>query len=96
MNYDLFSVKFSVNFVGMYRKDNVLTLVLLVFEMLRIPSAKVDAHFPKKLSFVANKGLAQDAFGKYPRAIKNLSKYTVANSYEHKFSYYLVYSTKLP
>ena len=82
----------------MYRMDTVLPLILLVFEMLKIPKTKVEAHFLKKLDFVTNKCLALDAFGKCPRTTENLSKYTALQlsqySYVHIFSY-LVYSTKL-
>ena len=60
----------------MYRMDTVLSLILLVFEMLKIPKTKVEAHFLKKLDFVTNKCLALDAFGKCPRTTENLSKYT--------------------
>ena len=60
----------------MYRMDTVLSLILLVSEMLKIPRAKVEAHFLKKLSFRTNKCLAQNAFGKCPRTTENLSKYT--------------------
>ena len=35
----------------------------------------VEAHFFKKLYFVSNKCLAQDAFGECPRTTENLSKY---------------------
>ena len=48
----------------MYRMDIVLSLILLVSEMLKIPRAKVEANFLKKLAFVTNKCLAQDSFGK--------------------------------
>ena len=84
----------------MYRMDTVLSLILLVFEMLKIPKTKVETHFLKKLDFVTNKCLAQDAFGKCPRTTENLFKihsttvFTI-HSYVHKFSYYLMYSTKL-
>ena len=60
----------------MYRIDTVLSLILLVFEMLKISKSKVEAHFRKKLDFVTNKCLAPDAFGKCPRTTENLSKYT--------------------
>ena len=59
----------------MYRMDTVLSLILLVSEMLKIPKNKADAHFLKKLDFVTNNCLAQDDFGKCPRATENLSKY---------------------
>ena len=42
----------------MYRMDAALSLILLVPEMLKIPRAKVESHFLKKLAFVTNKGLA--------------------------------------
>ena len=60
----------------MYRMDAVLSFILLVFQMLKLPKTKVEAHFLKKLDFVTNKYLAQDAFRKCPRATGNLSKYT--------------------
>ena len=60
----------------MYRMDTVLSLILLVSEMLKIPRAKVEAHFLKELAFVTNKYLAQDTFRKCPRTKENLSKYT--------------------
>ena len=56
----------------MYGMDTVLPLILLVSEMLKIPRVKVEAHFLKKLAFVTNKCLAQDAFGVCPRAVENL------------------------
>ena len=60
----------------MYVMDTALSLILLVFEIMKIPKNKVEAHSLKKLDFVTNKGLALDAFGKCPRTTKNLSKYT--------------------
>ena len=60
----------------MYRMDTVLSLLLLVSEMMEISRAKIEVHFLKKLAFVTNKCLAQDAFGKSPRTTENLSKYT--------------------
>ena len=60
----------------MYRMDTALFLILLVSEMLKIPRNKVEAHFLKKLAFVINKFLTQDAFGKCPKTTENLSKYT--------------------
>ena len=56
--------------------DTVLSLILLVSEMLKIPTAKVEVHFLKNLDFVTNNCLAQDTFGKFPRTTENLSKYT--------------------
>ena len=56
----------------MFRMDTVLSLILLDFDMLKIPRAKVEAHFLKKLAFVTNKCLAQDSFGECPT--ENLSK----------------------
>ena len=38
----------------MYCMDTVLPLILLVSEMLKIPRAKVEAHFLKKHAFVCN------------------------------------------
>ena len=40
--------------------DIALSLILLVSEILKIPRAKVEAHFLKKLAFVTNKCLVQD------------------------------------
>ena len=60
----------------MYRMDTLLSLILLVSEMLKIQRAKVEAHFLKKFAFANNKYLAQDALGKCPRTVENLSKYT--------------------
>ena len=62
----------------MYHIDTMLFLILLVSEMLKIPRTKVEAHFLKKLAFVTNNNLAQDAFGKCPRTTKNLLKHTAA------------------
>ena len=58
----------------MHRMETALSLILLDSEILKIP--KVKAHFLKKLAFVTNKCLTQDAFEKCPRITKNLSKYT--------------------
>ena len=63
--------------IDKYRIDTMLYLILLISEMLKIPRAKVEAHFLKKLAFVTNKCLAQDAFRKCPRTTGNLSKYPV-------------------
>ena len=76
VNYYFFLLNFPSKFIDVYRKDTVLSLILLVSEMLKIPSAKVEAHFLKKLAFVTNKCLAQDVFGKCPRTTANISKYT--------------------
>ena len=77
----------------MYRMNTVLSLILLVFEILKIPKTKTEAHFLKKLDFVTNKCLALDAFGKCPRTkefkIHNVTAFII-HSYVHKFSYYLV------
>ena len=59
----------------MYHIGTVLSSILLVSEMLKILRAKVKAHLLKKLTFVTNKCLAQDALGKCPRTTENLSKY---------------------
>ena len=56
--------------------DAMFSLILSVSEMLKIPRAKVEAHFLEKIAFVTNKCLAQDAFRKCPRTTENLSKYT--------------------
>ena len=76
MNYDFSLLNFVSVFVDMYHMGTVLSLILLVSEILKILRAKVEAHFCKKLVFVTNICLAQDAFGKCPRATKSLSKYT--------------------
>ena len=55
----------------------VLSLILLVSEMLKIPGANVEAHFLKKLAFVTKKCLVQDAFGKCPTTVEDLLRYTV-------------------
>ena len=39
----------------MYLMNTVLSLILLVSEMLKIPRAKVQAHLLQKLDFVTNK-----------------------------------------
>ena len=69
----------------MYGMDSMLSLILSVSEMLKVPRAKVEAHFLKKIAFAITKCLAQDAFGKCPRTTENLSeqqqqqqKYTAA------------------
>ena len=67
---------FSVKFIDMHPMYTVLSLILLVFEMLKIPKTKVEAHFLKKLDFVTNKCLAQDALRKCQRTTENFSKYT--------------------
>ena len=55
----------------MYHMDTVLSLTL----MLKIPRAKVEAHFLKKLVFVTNKCLTQDSFGKCPMTTENLNQF---------------------
>ena len=60
--------------------DNVLPLILLVSEMLKIPMAKVEANF------VINVQGQQKSF-------QDTQQYE--NNYVHKFSYYLVYSIQL-
>ena len=76
--------------------DTVLSLILLGSKMLKVPRVKLGAHILKKLTFVTNKCLAHDAFGKCAKKTEKLSKYTVVylNTYMHKFSYYLVNSKK--
>ena len=71
-----FLLNFLPKFIDMYGMDTVLFFILLVFEMLKIPKINVEAHFLKKLDFVTNKCLAQDAFRKCPRTTENLLKYT--------------------
>ena len=60
----------------MFRKDTVLPLILLIFEMLKISRAKVEIHFLKK-TCICNECLGQEAFGKCPKITENLSKCTV-------------------
>ena len=55
--------------------DTMLSLNLLVSQMLKIPKAKIEAYFLKKLVFVTNKCLTQDDFRKCQRTTENLSKY---------------------
>ena len=54
--------------------DTALSLTLLVSEMLKIPRAKVEPHFLKKLSFITNKCLAQDAVRECPMTTESLWK----------------------
>ena len=70
-----FLLNFLSKFICIYRVDNVLSLLLLVSELLKIPRDKVEAHFFKKIAFVTNKCLAQDAFGKCTRTREILSKH---------------------
>ena len=60
----------------MYCLDTTFFLILLISEMQKIPRAKAEAHFLKKLAFVTNKCLAQDAFGECPVTTEKLLKYT--------------------
>ena len=60
--------------------DNVLPLILLVSEMLKIPMAKVEANF------LINVQGQQKSF-------QDTQQY--ASNYVHKISYYLVYSIQL-
>ena len=76
MNYDFSLLTFPSKFKGMYRKDTVLPLILLISEVLKISRAKVEAHFLKK-TCICNEFLGQDAFGKCPKITENLSKCTV-------------------
>ena len=80
-------------FIDICRMDTVLLLILLDSEMLKIPRAKVEAPFPKKLDFVTKKSFAQDAFGKYPRISEKLSE---TSNTSYTFSYFLVCSTSNP
>ena len=47
-----------------------------ITKSLKNPRTKVEDPFLKKLAFVTNKYLAQEALGKCPRTTDNLSKYT--------------------
>ena len=60
----------------MYRLHTVLSFILLISEVLKIPRAKVAAYFLKKLAFVTRKCLVQGVFGECPRTIESISKYT--------------------
>ena len=73
-----FYENFLSKFIDTYCTDTVLSLILLVSEMLKIPRPKFEAYFLKKVAFVTNRCLAQDAFGKCPRKTENLPKYTAA------------------
>ena len=76
----------------MYRMDTVLSLILLVFEMLKIPKTKVEAHFLKKLDFVPKRfgtrrlqKMSKD--NRKPFKIHSIAPFTM-HSYMHKFSYF--------
>ena len=56
----------------MYRMDILLSLILVVSEMLKIPRSKGEAHFLKRLAFVTNKYLAQDTVETFPRTTETL------------------------
>ena len=74
----------------------VLSLILLVSEMLKIPRAKVDTYFLKKFAFVTkifwHKMPLENVQGQQ-KTFQNKLQYV--NSYKYKFSYYLEYSAKL-
>ena len=75
VNHGFFSVKFSTK---IYRYAPYgYCAVLDSVSFWDVENSKVEAHFLKKLDFVTNKCLAQDALGKCPGTIENLSKYTV-------------------
>ena len=66
----------------MYHMNTVLSLILLVFDIPKIPKTKIEAHFLKKLDFVTNKCLALDAFEKCPRTtetFQNTQRYSFHN-----------------
>ena len=75
--------------------DTVLSLILLLSEMLKIPKTKVEAHFLKKLDFVNNKCLIQDDFRKCQRTTENISKYTALQLSQYTVMYNLPHSAKL-
>ena len=77
MNYGccFFCYIFLSKFIDEYSMDTVWFLILLASEMRKIPRAKIEAHFIKKLAFITNKRLAQDTFEECPRTRENLSKY---------------------
>ena len=64
-----------------------LSLILLVSEMQRIPRAKVEIHFLKKLAFVANnvwlKMPSENVRGQQ-KTFQDTQQYV--NSYVHKYS----------
>ena len=63
--------------------DTVLSLILLLSEMLKIPKTKVEAHFLKKLDFVTNKCLIQDDFRKFKgqqKTFQNTQHYSFHNT----------------
>ena len=76
--------------IDIYCIDTALSFILLFSEMQKIRRTKVEPHFLKKLAFLTNKCLAQDAFGKCPRTTGNLPKYKAvreqlcAQSYVYK------------
>ena len=57
-----FLLNFLSKFIDMYCMDTVLPLIVLAFEMLKIPKTKVEARFLKKRDFVTNKCLALGSF----------------------------------
>ena len=65
----------------------VLSLILLVSKMQRIPRAKVEVHFLKKLAFVAKnvwpKMPSENVRGQQ-KTFQNTQQYV--NSYVHKYS----------
>ena len=55
VSYAFSLLNFLSKFIDMYLMDNVLSLILLGSEMLKIPRAKLGDQLVKKLAFVTNK-----------------------------------------
>ena len=65
------------------------TVFLLVSEVLKIPKAKIEAHFLKKPAFVTNKvqhKIPLENVQGQQKTFQNTRQY--ANSYMHKFSHF--------
>ena len=55
VSYAFFLLNFLSKFIDMYPMANVLSLILLRSEILKIPRAKVGDQLVKKLAFLTNK-----------------------------------------
>ena len=77
-----FLLNFLSKFIDMYWMDTALSFILLVTKMLKISRVKGEAHLLKKLAFVTNKSLAQDAFRKWQeQTFQNPKKYNSKKTY---------------
>ena len=59
----------------MYCMDTMLSFILLVSEMPKLPRAPFEAYFLTKFAFVTKKCLAEQAFEKCTMTTENSSKY---------------------